>query len=157
VPAPPHMWAPPVSGGFLSPRALLTLPLLGGAGLSALVTCSPARPSSVSASRARFVSVMNHFLHAPVFPRCTVGPPCQFHLPREPPWTSAHAHRDPRPRRLPMHPSPILSTVRTHTRSPTSFRASSPSLALCSRRRARRSSAATPLTVQAARSHAKPP
>jgi hypothetical protein len=70
----------------------------------------------------------------PTLPRCAVGPPCQFRLPYEPPWTSAHARQDPRPHRLPMQPSSLLSTAHTRTRSPASFHASSPSLALCSRR-----------------------
>jgi hypothetical protein len=138
APSPPNRWLH-LSAAVSFPCTLsfpLSLPLPSGARLSASVACSPARPSSVSASRARFVSAMNRFLHALATPRCAVGPPCQFCPPREPSWTSAHARRGPQPCRLPMHPSSLLSTANTRTRSPASFRASSPSLALCSRRSA---------------------
>jgi hypothetical protein len=61
-------------------------------------------PLSLSASWARLVSVPSRFPRTPALSRCAVGPPCQLCLPCEPSWTSAHARRDPRPCRLPMHP-----------------------------------------------------
>jgi hypothetical protein len=89
---------------------------------------SPARPRSLSVSRAQPVSAPSHSLRALISSRCVVGPPCQIRLPREPPWTSADAHREPQPRHLPTHPSSLLSTARTRSLSPASFRASSLSL-----------------------------
>jgi hypothetical protein len=94
---------------------------------------SPPRPRSISISWARPVSIMSRSLHAPVLSRYDVGPPCQLRLPREPSWTSAHARREPQPCRLSTRPSSLLSTTRTRSLLPTSFRASSLSLALCPR------------------------
>jgi hypothetical protein len=74
------------------------------------------------------------FLRVPAPSLYAMGPPYQLRLPREPSWTSVHARRDLRPRRLPTCPSFLLSTARTRTCSPVSFRASPLSLALCSHR-----------------------
>jgi hypothetical protein len=95
---------------------------------------SPARLRSLSVLRAHPVSAMSRSLRAPVSSRCAVGPPCQLCLPREPPWTSAHACRESRPRRLPSRPSSLMSTACTSSLSLASFRASSLSFALCPRR-----------------------
>jgi hypothetical protein len=83
---------------------------------------------------------MSRFPSMPAPYLYTVGPLYQLRLPREPPWTSAHTRREPLSRRLPTHPSSLLSTAHTRSLSLASFRASSPSLALCSRRSPRRSS-----------------
>jgi hypothetical protein len=106
--------------------------LSSGAGVSAPVALARA-PLSVSASRALTVSAMSHFPHTTPPSLCTVGLPCQLCLPRELSWTSAHAYREPRPCRLPTHPSSLLSTAHTRTLSPASLRTSSPTLALCFR------------------------
>jgi hypothetical protein len=53
--APPARWTPPVSGSPLSRAPSLSRSLPSGADLSAPVS-SPARPSSLSTSRARFAS-----------------------------------------------------------------------------------------------------
>jgi hypothetical protein len=118
---------------FPRSRALFPHPLHSGAGLSAPVA----------------------FARAPTFSLCLMGPTCQraepfppctcflslrhgtalsAPLPREPPWTSAHARREPRPRCLPTRPSSLLSTARTRSLSPTSFRTSTLSLLLYPRR-----------------------
>jgi hypothetical protein len=132
APVPPDRWVPLVSGGFF-PRALPPpLPLPSGAALSAPIALA-CPPLSLSTLRARLVGAMSRFPRAPVPSCCAVGPPCQLRLHSDPPWTSAHAHRDPWPRRLPMCPSSLLSSARIRTRSPAPFRASSPSLALSSR------------------------
>ena len=108
----PDMWAPHVSGSFL-PRAL-SPPSLSLVGLVCRrQSPSPAHPRSLSASRAHLVSAMSHSPHAPAPSLCTVGPPGQVRLPREPPWTSAHARREPWPRRLTTRPSSLLRTART--------------------------------------------
>jgi hypothetical protein len=130
---PPDRWAPPVSGGFL-PRALSSpLPQPSGPDCRCK-SPSPTRHLSLSALQARLVSTVSYFPRtpAPSLSLCTVGPPYQLCLPREPPWTSEHARREPHSRRLPTHPISLLSTAHTHSLSPASFRASSPSLALCS-------------------------
>jgi hypothetical protein len=98
-------------GGFhlsavvFSPRALPSPLLLpSGAILSAPIALAHT-PFSLSTSQARPVSTMNRFVVHPLsLSLCAMGPPCQLRLPRDPPWTSAHACRDPQPRRLPMHP-----------------------------------------------------
>jgi hypothetical protein len=129
APAPPDRWTPSVSGGFLAHA--LSSPSLCLVGLACRrQSPSLARPCSLSASWAQLVSTPRCSLHAPVFPRCAVGPPCQFRLPREPPWTSAHARQEPRPHRLPTHPSSLLSTARTRSLSPDPFRVSSLFLSL---------------------------
>jgi hypothetical protein len=126
-----------LSAAVSFPVRPLSLPLPNGTGLSATVACSPRRPSFVSTSRAHFVNAPRRSLRAPT-PTLVVpwGPPYQLRLPSEPSWTSVHTRRDPRPRRLPKHPSSLLSTARTRTRtrSTASFRSSSPSLVLCSHR-----------------------
>jgi hypothetical protein len=96
---------------------------------------SPTRPFPYL-PRGPVLSVSSRFPSAPAPSRCAVGPPYQLCLPHEPSWTSAHAPWDPRPRCLPTHPSCLLSSARTRTRSPASFHASSPSLVLSSRRSA---------------------
>jgi hypothetical protein len=136
VPAPPDRWVPPVSGGSLP--CALSLPLYAQWGRAVGASCLRPR--------------------APL-PLCLAGPPCQCAKPLppcahslslrrgtalsappspRPPWTSTRALtracRDPRPRRLPTHPSSFLSTARARTRSPVPFRTASPSLALCPRR-----------------------
>jgi hypothetical protein len=63
-------------------------------------------PLSLSTPRARPVSA------EPFPPRacpclCAVGLACQLRLPHEPPLTSTHARREPRPRRLPTPPAPF--------------------------------------------------
>ena len=81
---------------------------------------SPARPSSLSALRARST---RHRAIAPCarsLPRCAVGLPCQFRLPRAPPWTSARALAHvagilghvarPRPKTLFTSPAPALTS-----------------------------------------------
>jgi hypothetical protein len=93
----------------------LPLPLPSGAALSALVALARVL-LSLSASWARLISALNRFPRAPVPSRCVVGPPCQLCLPRDPPWTSTHAHRDPRPRRPPTHPQ-LLFEHRPHPHS----------------------------------------
>jgi hypothetical protein len=118
---------------------------------------SPARPRSLSASRAQPLSTPSRSLRKPIFPCCAVGPPCQFRLPREPPWTSAHACREPWPRCLPKHPSFFLSIARTRSLSLPHF-AQAHSLArstLVTRVR-RRPASAVP-AVQPTKSYAKPP
>jgi hypothetical protein len=124
------MWAPPVSGGFLA--RTLSPPFLCPVGLAYRHRLpSPEHPDSLSVPWAQLVSAPSRSLRALVSSRCAVGPPYQLRLPREPPWTSAHARREPRPRRLPMRPSSLLSTARTRSLSPASFHASSLSRALC--------------------------
>jgi hypothetical protein len=98
---------------------------------------SPSRPRSLSVSRGRLVSAIRPPPPPPPRARSLSlhrGTPSQIRLLREPLWTSAHAHREPQPCRLPTRPSSILSIARTRSLYPASFRASSPSLALCSRR-----------------------
>jgi hypothetical protein len=73
-----------------------------------------------------------------------MGLPCQFCLPREPSWTSVRVCRDPWPRRLPAHPSSLLSIAHTRSLSPAPFHASSPSFAAVS-------------AIQLVRSRAEPP
>jgi hypothetical protein len=97
---------------------------------------SPARPSSLSALRARST---RHRAIAPCarsLPRCAVGFPCQFRLPRAPPWTSARALAHvagilghvARPR-----PQTLFSTARARTHFPVPFHTAPPSLAPLSR------------------------
>jgi hypothetical protein len=136
APAPPHRWAPPVSGVSPQPAPSLPLPLLSGAALSAPVALARAL-LSLSASWARLVSALNRFPRTPVPSRCVVEPLCQLCLPYDPSWTStralAHVRRDPRPRRPPTHPSSFLSTACTRTHSLVPFHTVSLSLALCPR------------------------
>jgi hypothetical protein len=56
---------------------------------------------------------MSRFPRALAPSLCTVELLCQLRLPREPPWTSVHARREPQPHRLPTHPSSLLSTADT--------------------------------------------
>jgi hypothetical protein len=93
---------------------------------------SPARPFP-SLPRGPALSACRVVPRTPAPSRCVVGPLGQLLLPRDPPWTSAHACRDPHPRRLPTCPSSLLSSARTRTRSPVPHRTSSPSLSLCPR------------------------
>jgi hypothetical protein len=51
---------------------------------------------------------MSRFPRAPAPSLYNVGPLCQLRLPREPPWTTAHARREPQPRRLATHPSSLF-------------------------------------------------
>jgi hypothetical protein len=136
APAPPHRWAAPVSGSFF-PRALtlsLSLSLPSGARLSRRFP-SPARPSSLSASRARFAR------RRVVAPRTLAlslsvswAPPVSsaFPVPRRGP-APAHSHTSPESSTMsPAHaPSSFLSTGRARTQSPVPFCTTSLSLALC--------------------------
>jgi hypothetical protein len=133
TPVPPDRWTPPVSGG-LFPTHSLSHSLCPVGPVCRRQSPSPTRPLSVSALRARLVSAMSNFPRALASSLYTLGPLCQLHLPRKPPWTSAHVHREPWPRRLPTQPRSLLSIAHTRSLSLASFRASSPSLTLCSRR-----------------------
>jgi hypothetical protein len=110
--APPARWTPPVSGSPLSRAPSLSRSLPSGADLSAPVS-SPARPSSLSTSRARFAS-------------CRV-------VPRASPFLSLRygpALSDPpHPRRGPAsaHSRTSLGfSVTTPTHAPSSFLRASP-------------------------------
>jgi hypothetical protein len=133
APAPPDRWAPPISDGFL-PRTLSYPSLFPVGPVCRRQPPSPTRPRSLSASWARLVNATSRPPAHPTPSLCTVGPSCQLCLPRELPWTSAHARQEPRPRRLPTRPNSLLSTAHTRSLSTASFHASPPSLALCPRR-----------------------
>jgi hypothetical protein len=106
------------------PTRSLSHSLPSGTELSAPVALARAL-FPISTSRAHFVNTPSRSLRVPSPSRYVVGPPYQLCLPRAPPWTNtralAHAHRDPRPRRPPMHPSSFFSTARTRTSSPFHF------------------------------------
>jgi hypothetical protein len=130
APASPDRWVPPVSDG---PRPCsLPLPLPGGADLSVSISfaCAP---------KLSLCPVGPTCYRCEPFPPHTRslslhrGAPCQIRLLCKPPWTSTHAHREPRPRHLPTCPTSLLSTAHTFSLSPTSFHTSSPSLTLCPR------------------------
>jgi hypothetical protein len=94
---------------------------------------SPTRPSSLSALRARSTRRRAVAPCARSLPRCVVGLPYQFCLPRASPWTSARTRarrRNPRPRRPPT-PHPFLSTARARTHFPIPFHIALLPLALC--------------------------
>jgi hypothetical protein len=150
-------WPPPI-GAALTPAHSLSPSLCLVGPVCRCRLPSPACPRSLSVSRAQPVSASSRSLRALVSSRCDVGPPCQIRLPCEPSWTSAHARREPWPRRLPTRPSSLLSTARTRSLSSASFRASSLSLACfaLAAHACRRPASAVPI-VQPARSCAKPP
>jgi hypothetical protein len=95
---------------------------------------SPARPPSPFVPRTLPINVANRSLRALTLSCCAMGPLCQLHLPRKPPWTSAHARRELRPRRLPTRPTSLLSTARARSLSPISFHPRPLSRVLCRRR-----------------------
>jgi hypothetical protein len=77
TPAPPDRRTPPVSGSSPSRAPSLSCLMPSGADLSALIS-SPARPSSLPASRAWIASRRAVAPSAPLFSLCVVGLPCQF-------------------------------------------------------------------------------
>jgi hypothetical protein len=111
APAPPDRWAPPVSGGSLPARSLSPSICPVGPGCRRQFP-PPSRPSSLSASRARFA---RHRVVAPARPlslsRCTVGPPLPAPPSPRPSWTKAralaHDRWNPRPHRPPTSPAPF--------------------------------------------------
>jgi hypothetical protein len=141
---PPDRRAPPISGGFLSSALSLSLSrsLPAGDDLSAPVA-SPARVPLLSLPRGPA---------RPLLFLCVVDPPCQFRPPRARRGL-ARAHSRPLPdfsATTPAHiPAPFLEPRQCHTRSPASFRTTSPSLALCPRRQTPRSRpSSSPETAQ---------
>jgi hypothetical protein len=78
APTPPdRRTSPPVSGSALSRAPSLPRPMPSGADLSTPIS-SHARPSSLSALRARIASHRAVAPSAPLFYLCAVGLPCQL-------------------------------------------------------------------------------
>jgi hypothetical protein len=101
-----------------APPPPLSLP--SGAALSTPVALACA-PLSLSALRARLISVLSCFPRTPAPSCCAVGPPSQLRLPRYPPWTSMHARTPRSPTTSPAHAaSSLLSTASTSLHHPIS-------------------------------------
>jgi hypothetical protein len=98
--------APHVRANQRSRASASSLPLPGEADLSAPLP-SASRVLPLSAPQARPVSAITRSLRVPSLSRCAVGPSCQLRPLREPPLTSVHACREPRPCRLPMPLDPF--------------------------------------------------
>jgi hypothetical protein len=98
----------------------------------------PSRPSSLSASQARFAK---HRVVAPARPLSLAASwdPCQLHLPRAhrgPARAHSRTFAESSATSLAHAPSSFLSPAHARTRSPVPIHTASPSLALCPRRSA---------------------